>query len=195
MKTNLLNGSGLLLPLVLLMAFPRSVSAQAPGRYTFELGVGLHAFYLPGIGAHWANPQPVFMLGAYRSLDRRHVLQAGFTIGYQRNKFQGDGLFAQAQFRYNPVIFKHFEPGIGIGAGYQLAFYPSPPLNWDGANWVRGKAFKGVVQAPLRLSLGYRVGQYTPFVAYQVNMLFGYSPDLNPLPVSALLAGIKFSPR
>lgn len=192
MKTTLFSR---LCPLwLLLLTQAMTVEAQQPGKFSFEIGAGFHAFYLPGIGAHWAGSQPVITLGAYRSLNASGSLQAGISLGYSRHKYQGDGLYAQAQFRYNPVIFKHFEPGIGLGVGYQAAFYPAKSLRWDSENWVAGKSWKGMLQTPLRLSLGYRTGAYTPFVAYQSNVLFGYSPDLSPMPVSMLLAGVKFSP-
>ncbi|MFN8302514.1 MAG: hypothetical protein U0U46_08485 [Saprospiraceae bacterium] len=183
-----------LLPALFLLCLAQ-LHAQTPGRYQFEIGLGLHSFYLPGIGARWANPQPVVTLGAYRSINSSGNLRAGLSLGYQRHRYQGDGLYIQAQFRYNPLIGRHFEPGIAAGAGYQMAFYPSASLRWDGDKWVKGRAFKGVVQAPLRISLGYRSGHYTPFIACQTNILFGYSPDLSPLPVTALLAGVKISPR
>jgi hypothetical protein len=178
---------------------PDRGAAQMPAKLAFEIGIGLHSFYMPGIGARYENPKPTVHLGVYRALNPGRSLQAGITLGYQRNRLQGDGAFAQAQLRYNPVIGKHLEPGIALGAGYQMAFHPSSALRWEGGQWNSGARYKGVLQAPVRISLGYRShpgthGQFTPFVAYQTNVLFGYSPDLSPLPVSAFLAGLKFSP-
>jgi hypothetical protein len=174
-----------------------SAQAQNAGRLGFELGVGVHAFHLPGFGAKYAGPQPVVKLGVYQALNPMRSLQAGVTLGYQRNKYQGDALYAQAQFRYTPLIANAIEPGIGVGVGYQVSFTPSEALVWDGDQWTRGKGRQGMWQTPLRLSLAYRNGpdaQWSPFVAYQANVLFGYSPDLSPLPVSSFTAGLRYAP-
>ena len=182
---------------VLLAAGSVSAQEQTLSRLGFEVGVGVHAFHLPGLGAKYAGAQPVFKLGVYQALNPQQSLKAGVTLGYQRNKYQGDGLYAQAQFRYTPLLFNSIEPGIGLGVGYQMCFTPSEALRWDGENWTQGKGAKGVFQAPVHLSLAYKNGpdaQFSPFVAYEANVLFGYSPDLSPLPVSSFTAGLRYSP-
>lgn len=198
MNTTFFSKGNLLLPLLFCLAAAK-MQAQQIQKIGFEVGIGCHAFYLPGIGNDIAGLQPYVTLGVFRALNKRQNLKALVSLGYQRNYYQGDGLFAQAQFQYNPLIFKKIDAAIGAGAGYQLAFYPSASLKFEDGKWVKGKAFKSVFQVPLRVSLGLRsklthYGQFTPFLAYQANVLFGYSPDLNPLPVSAFTLGLKFNP-
>lgn len=190
----------ILLNALFLLGFSGAIFAQTYSKTSFDLSVGVHAYFLPGLKARFSAPQPIVMLGVYRGLGEKQNLQAGVTLGYQRHPYQGDGLFAQTQVRYEPTIGKIFQPSIGLGLGYQLAYYPSKSLEWDGDSWNQGKKFKGVMQVPLRLALGFKgisshYGQITPYVAYQSNLLFGYSPDLSPFPVTALVGGIKFSPK
>lgn len=190
----------LLLSVLFLVGFSGLLSAQNPSKTSFDLSVGVHAYFLPGLKARFSAPQPIVMLGLYRGLGEKQNVQAGVTLGYQRHPYQGDGLFAQTQIRYEPSIGKSLQPSIGAGIGYQLAYYPFKALEWDGENWGQGKKFKGVLQVPLRLALGFkgissRNGQFIPYLAYQSNVLFGYSPDLSPFPVTALVGGVKFSPK
>lgn len=189
-----------LLSSLLVLGCCGTIGAQTYSKTSFDLSVGVHAYFLPGIKARFSAPQPMVMLGVYRGLGEKQNLQAGLTLGYQRHPYQGDGLFAQTQVRYEPTIGKVLQPSIGLGLGYQLVYYPSKSLEWDGDSWNEGKKFKGVWQVPLRLALGFKgisshYGQFTPYVAYQTNMLFGYSPDLSPFPVTALVGGFKFSPK
>ncbi|AEE49378.1 MAG TPA: hypothetical protein PLC89_28610 [Haliscomenobacter sp.] len=189
-----------LLSLLFCLTCGLRAEAQNLSRTSFDLSIGLHSFFLPGIGAKFSAPKPIVMLGLYRGLGEKQTVQAGVTLGYSRNAHQGDGLFAQTQIRYEPTLGKSLQPSIGTGIGYQWAYHPSAPREWNGEAWVHGKKFKGVVQVPLRLALGFKGinaghGQFTPYVAYQTNLLMGYSPDLSPLPVTALVGGFKFSPN
>lgn len=189
-----------LLSLCFLLLLSAALKAQSSSKTSFDLSVGVHAFFLPGLKARFSAPQPILMLGLYRGLGEKQNLQAGLTLGYQHNPYQGNGLFAQTQIRYEPSIGKTIQPSIGTGVGYQLAFYPAGSLEWNGESWTQGKKFKGVVQVPLRLALGFKGldtsnGSFTPYLAYQTNVLFGYSPDLSPFPVGALVGGFKFSPK
>ncbi|MEJ0104332.1 MAG: hypothetical protein WDO19_17990 [Bacteroidota bacterium] len=109
---------------------------------------------------------------------------------------RGNALFLQLIGQFTPVIADKIELGLGLGAGYRFALYPSSPLKWNGGNWKKGQAFKGVIQAPVQLSIGYRSVkmqsyEFRPYIAYQLQPLFGYNPDLSPLPVSNFLLGLK----
>jgi hypothetical protein len=180
----------IVLPVILLMCASLA-EAQTTTRNSYDL---------PARHFKFQNAQPVFTLGANRALNTRQTIELGVRIGYNRHKYQGDALYIQALFRYAPVIAKHIQPVIGAGLGYQLAFYPSAALKFDGANWVNVKKPKGVIQVPLQLGIGYRGIEsakaiITPYVAYQVNALFRYSPDLTPLPSSQLLLGVRYTPK
>lgn len=189
-----------LLSWLFLLLLGGTLEAQSSSKTSFDLSVGVHAFFLPGLKAKFTAPKPMVMLGLYRGLGEKQNLQAGLTLGYQHNPYQGNGLFAQTQIRYEPTIGKTIQPSIGTGVGYQLVYYPSTSLEWNGESWAQGKKFKGVLQVPLRLALGFKgvasaSGNFTPYLAYQTNLLFGYSPDLSPFPVGALVGGFKFSPK
>jgi hypothetical protein len=64
-------------------------------------------------------------------------------------------------------------------------------LKWNGnVPGKNAKMYKGMVQVPLQLSAGYRAINFasikvTPFVAFQLQALFGYNPDFIPLPIQA----------
>jgi len=173
---------------------------QTGNRNSYELAIGLQSYYAPLKHFSIRHPQPVAIAGYNRSLNKRQNIELGIRIGYNRNKFQGDALYVQALFRYTPVIGKYIQPIIGTGAGYQFSFYSSQPLKWNGTDWVNGNSYKAVIQVPLQLGIGYRSFQtgkatITPYVLYQANALFRYSPDLTPMPSSNFLLGIKYSPK
>ncbi|MFT3843461.1 MAG: hypothetical protein QM725_00260 [Lacibacter sp.] len=173
--------------------------AQKNTRNSFELAAGIQSYYAPLKHFTIRQPQPVVIAGYNHHLNRKQSIELGIRIGYNRNKFQGDAMYVEALFRYTPVIAKHIQPIIGTGAGYQLSFYPSSSLKWDNTDWVKGRSYKAVVQVPLHLGLGYRSIKskkaiITPYVLYQANALFRYSPDLTPMPSSNFLFGIKYSP-
>lgn len=185
--------------LALLLGAPGWVLAQQdrpPLQY--DLAVGLHAYYLPALGTRWNGPEPVAFAGIHQPLNRKQSLGLTLRLGYSRGQYQGDALQAQLLFGLAPVLAQHLELGFKLGVGYQFSFYPSPPSRWDEGQWVAGKTGKGVFQAPLQFSLGYRsihAGrlELQPYLAYQLNVLFGYSPDLSPLPVSNALLGFRIS--
>ena len=166
----------------------------------YEIAAGLQTYYAPFLKATLKGTQPVFMAGVHQPLNVKNSLGLTLRLGYNRHKQQGDALFTQLLFNYTPLVAKKIELGIGAGAGYQFAFYPSTPLKWNGAEWVKGKATKAVIQVPAQVSIGYRgietaKGRYTPYVSYQLNALFKYSPDLTPLPSSFFLLGVKYSAK
>ncbi|HEX4957931.1 MAG TPA: hypothetical protein VFV46_07115 [Lacibacter sp.] len=189
----------LLLSLLVVGSISTSMAQLYPKK-SLEIAAGIQSYYVPLKHFKVQNAQPVFMAGANHTLNTRQNLELGIRLGYNRHKYQGDGLFIQALIRYMPVIARHFQPMIGSGIGYQLSFYPSTSLKYDGTNWVQGPKSKGVIQVPLHVGIGYRSIEtkeafITPFLAYQVNALFRYSPDLTPLPASNFLLGLRYAPR
>ena len=166
----------------------------------YDLSAGLQTFYAPFLKADVKGMHPVIMAGVHQPLNLKNNLGLTLKLGYNRHAKQGDALFTQLLFNYTPVIANRLELGIGAGIGYQLAFYPSKPLKWNGTEWVEGKATKGVIQVPAQVSIGYRgietgKGRFTPYVSYQLNALFKYTPDLTPLPSSFFLLGVKYSAK
>ncbi|MCB9303595.1 MAG: hypothetical protein H6566_23400 [Lewinellaceae bacterium] len=179
---------------------PLSLTAQQsmPPRQV-DVAVGLHSYYIPAMGAHWNGPEPAVYAGVNQPINQKGTLGLSLRLGYSRGQYQGDALQAQLLFGVTPVIAQHLEVGVGLGIGYQFSFYPTQSFNRTEGQWVKGRRAKGVMQAPLQLSLGYRTVHFskvglTPYVAYQLQALFGYSPDLSPLPVSNALLGVKISP-
>lgn len=161
-----------------------------------DLSAGLHSFYAPVEHLKWKRPELVTTASLNKLLGPKQLFSVGLQVGYARNNYQGDALFVQLMGQLTPVIAQKVELGIGLGAGYRFALYPSSSLKWDGTSWNKGKSFKGVIQAPLQFSLGYRSLrmqslEFRPYIAYQMQALFRYSPDLSPLPVSNFLMGVK----
>lgn len=164
----------------------------------FDLSAGLQTFYAPFLKADVKGMHPIILAGVNQPLNVKNNLGLSLKLGYNRHSKQGDALFTQLLFNYTPVIAKKLELGIGAGVGFQTSFYPSNPLKWDGTEWVEGKATKTVIQVPAQVSIGYRSietrkGRFTPYVSYQLNALFRYTPDLTPLPSSFFLLGVKYS--
>ena len=164
--------------------------------WQLDVSAGLHSFYAPVEHLKWERPELVTTAALNKLLNRKQLFSVGLQLGYARNNYQGDALFVQLIGQITPVIAEKIEVGIGLGAGYRFALYPSSPSKWDGSNWIKGKPFKGVIQTPVQISLGYRSIrlqslEFRPYAAYQLQALFGYSPDLSPLPVSNFLLGMK----
>ncbi len=175
-------------------------SLSAQNQTLVDVSAGVQAFHIPLKGFSYNNPQPVVMAGVHQSLNRRQTLGLTLRIGYARHKYQGDALTLQALFQYTPVVANHLELGIGIGGGYRCWFHPSRSLQWTGSEWKNGRAYKGVIQVPLQLSMGYRgisthQGEFRPYIAYQLGAHFGYTPDLTPMPTSTFLVGVKYAPK
>ncbi|MEJ8844977.1 hypothetical protein WG954_21460 [Lacibacter sp. H375] len=166
----------------------------------YEVAGGLQTYYAPFIKATLKGTQPVFMAGVHQPLNVKNSIGLTLRLGYNRHVQQGDALFTQLLFNYTPLVAKKIELGIGAGVGYQFSFYPSTPLKWNGTEWFEGKAIKAVIQVPAQVSIGYRgiettKGRFTPYVSYQLNALFNYTPDLTPLPSSFFLLGVKYSAK
>jgi hypothetical protein len=182
--------------LILTIAALFNVSFAQQG---WDVAVGGQQYFVPIKNVSLGHWQPQVMAGANRFMNTGNTISVTLRMIYNRNKYQGDALSWQTLFQYTPVVANHLELGVGMGVGYQLAFYPSESQKWDGKNWTEGKSVKGVWQVPVQFSLGYRGlkatrGAFTPYVAYNTNFLFRYSPDLTPLPSAAFMMGVKFNP-
>ena len=165
----------------------------------WDVAVGGQQYFAPIKNASVGHWQPQVMGGVNRFINAGNTMSVTLRMMYNRNKHQGDALSWQTLLQYTPVVANHLELGIGMGVGYQMAFYPSKSQKWDGNNWTEGKATKGVWQVPVQFSIGYRGleatrGTFTPYIAYNTNFLFRYSPDLTPLPSAAFMMGVKFNP-
>ena len=183
------------LTLLLVVGLAGFCSAQTG----WEVAVGGHQYFVPIKNTTLGHWQPQVSGGVSRFMNHSSHLNLTLRMTYQRNKHQGDALSWQMLFQYNPVVAKHVELGIGTGIGYQVSFYPDKSWRWDGANWSAGRSTKGVMQLPLQFSIGYRGieanrGTFVPYVAYNTNFLFRYSPDLTPLPGASFMMGLKYQP-
>ena len=166
--------------------------------WQFTISSGVHSFYAPIENLKWDNPGFAISGGINRLLGQKQRFSAGLQLQYGQNKYQGNATSLQILGQFLPVILKKIEFGIGTGIGYRLSAYPSQSLKWDGELWEEGKNFKGIVQIPLQLSAGYRSIQLssvnvTPIVSYQLQAMFGYNPDFDPLPDSSFMIGFKFN--
>lgn len=185
---------------LILIALIACFSSQAQERtdqpWQLDVAAGLHSFYAPVEHLQWKRPELITTAGWGKPLGKKQTFEVTLQLGYARNNYQGDALFLQLLGKFQPTIAEKVEIGLGLGFGYRLAFYPSPAQKWTGSEWTAGSSFKGLFQVPAQISIGYRslhLDRYEirPYVAYQLQALLGYNPDLSPLPVSAALLGFK----
>lgn len=173
--------------------------AQSPASsWQVDLAAGTHSVYAPVKNLKYDPTGLITQIGVYHHTGSRQVFSMGFQFGLSGSKSMGDASFAQLVARFTPVIAKHLELGLSTGIGYRLSGYPGSTLTWDGQDWQKGKKFKGLFQVPLQLSLGYRSVKIqnirlSPYLAYQVQGVFGYSPDLSFLPLSSYSFGLKIN--
>lgn len=183
---------------ILFLAFqvPGEAQQRTDQPWQFEMAAGIHSFYAPVEGLEPKRPELITMAGWGKPLGKKQVFEISLQLGYARNNYQGDAVFLQLLGKFQPVIAQKIETGIGLGFGYRVALYPSKAQKWNGEEWKAGIPFKGIWQIPMQFSLGWRslhLEKYEirPYVAYQLQALLGYNPDLSPFPVSAGLLGIK----
>ena len=175
---------------------PGKAQQRTDQPWQFEMSAGIHSFYAPVAGLELKRPELITMAGLGKPLGKKQLFEISLQLGYARNNYQGDAVFLQLLGKFQPVIARRIETGIGFGFGYRIALYPSKAQKWNDGEWKEGVPFKGIWQVPVQFSLGWRSLQPSkyeirPFVAYQLQALLGYNPDLSPLPVSAGLLGIK----
>lgn len=166
------------------------------GKWQLELASGIHSFYAPVHDLKISRPELTMYGGLHRLMGAKQNYGLGVQAGFAKNKLQGNAYFLQVMAHFNAVIASKIEAGAAVGAGYRLAFYPSPSFAHNGDSWLKGRPVKDMMQFPLQLNVGYKsiiIDRYdlVPFMAYQLQVLSGYNPDLSILPVSALSAGIK----
>lgn len=186
--------------LVLLLLLFQQLNAkvndsESPWQYSISSGV--HSFYAPVENLKWKNPGFITVTGINRLLGEKQSFSVGLNFQYGQNKYQGNATSLQLLGQFLPVILKKMELGVGTGVGYRLSGYPSTPLKWNGNSWDDGETYKGIIQIPVQLSVGYRSLHIfslaiSPFISYQMQAMFGYNPDFDPLPDSSLLLGLKF---
>ena len=182
---------------LLLAASISQIKAQRTDQpWQLDLAAGLHTIYAPVQDLTFSRPELISQLGFGKPLGHKQNFAVTLQLGYARNNYQGDAVYLQLLGQYTPVIAHKIETGIGIGFGYRLGGYASTPHRYNGTEWQKGRGFKGMYQVPIQLSLGYRSLHFSnyelrPYLAYQLQPVLGYNPDLSPLPVSATLLGIK----
>lgn len=186
----------LFLPGMLVSLCLNSQAQRTDQPWQVQLAAGLHSFYAPVQHLKWSRSEFTGLAALSKPLGPRQQFTVGLQVGFARNNYQGDALYLQLLGEYNPVIAGRMELGIGLGAGYRVSLYPGRPYRNENGDWHRGHSFKGMLQIPFQLSIGYRSlkldpFQIRPYLAYQLHTLLGYSPDLSPLPVSNLLLGFK----
>lgn len=186
---------------VLLFFLSLTISVSAENDKTrqpwqFVVSTGIHSYYAPVENLKWGQSDFSASLGINKLFGQKQQFALGVQGQFSQYEFQGDAIGLQLLGQFTPAIFRRIELGIGTGAGYRFSFYRSKPLKWNGNDWVDGKLYKGIIQVPVQISVGYRSIRFgtcniRPFVAYQLQALFRYSPDVSPLPDSNLMVGLK----
>lgn len=189
----------LLIIFLLLLFIQLTVKVNASkNQWQYTISSGTHSFYAPIEQLKWDNSGFAASAGINRLLGQKQFFSLGLQAQLAGNKYQGNAASLQLLGQFTPVIIKSVELGVGTGAGYRFSGYPSSPVKWDGNDWKKGKMYKGILQIPLQFSAGYRAVQVstlgiTPFVSYQLQAMFGYNPDFDPLPDSNIMFGFKFN--
>lgn len=186
---------------VLLFFLSLTISVSAENDETrqpwqFVVSTGIHSYYAPVENLKWGQADFAASLGINKLFGQKQQFAVGIQSQFSQYEFQGDAVGLQLLAQFTPAIFRRIELGVGTGAGYRFSFYRSKPLKWNGPDWVEGKSYEGIIQVPVQISVGYRSIRFgscniRPFAAYQLQALFGYSPDLSPLPDSNLMVGLK----
>lgn len=181
---------------ILILSMAGFAQERTDQPWQLDLAAGVHSFYAPLPGLEVKRPEFITTAGWGKPLGRKQLFEVTLQLGYARNNYQGDAIFLQVLGKIQPVIARKIELGMGLGFGYRFSLYPSKAQKWSGSEWKEGTPFKGMFQVPVQFSLGYRslhLDKYEirPYVAYQLQALLGYNPDLSPFPVSAGMLGIK----
>jgi len=190
----------LILLIFLVFAVSKAEENTIESKWQYVFSSGVHSFYAPVENLKWDNPGWVISAGGNRMMGQKQYFSVGLQLQFAQQEFLGSASVLQVLGQFHPVVFKKIELGIGTGAGYRLSTYPYSTFNWDGTSWNDGKKYKGMVQIPLQLSIAYRslsISSYKviPFISYQLQAMFGYNPDFDPLPDSNFMAGFKFQFR
>lgn len=175
------------------------VSAENDERrqpWQLVVSTGIHSYYAPVENLKWSRSDFAASMGLNKLLGQKQLFAVGIQGQFSQYEFQGDAIGLQLMGQFTPTILRRIELGVGTGAGYRFSFYQSKPLKWNGTDWVEGRSYKGIIQMPVQISVGYRsirMGSCNirPFAAYQFQALFKYNPDLSPLPDSNLMVGLK----
>jgi hypothetical protein len=186
--------------LILLLLLFQQLSAKvndSESRWQYTISSGVHSFYAPVENLKWKNPGFITVVGINRLFGEKQSFSLGLNLQYGQNRHQGNATSLQVVGQFLPVVLKKIELGVGTGVGYRLSGYPSDPLIWNGNNWDNGEIYKGIIQVPFQVSAGYRSLHLfslsvSPFLSYQMQAMFGYNPDFDPLPDSSVLLGLKF---
>jgi len=186
----------LLFTMPVLTARAQEKNKRTDQPWQLDVAAGLHSFYAPMKDLKVSRPELITSAGWGKPLGHKQNFAVTLQLGYARNNYHGDAMYMQLLGQYTPVIATKIEAGVGLGIGYRFGFYSSPSQKWNGNTWKKGSLAKGMYQVPVQLSLGYRSiqlddYQLRPYLAYQLQALLGYNPDLSPLPVSAGLLGLK----
>ncbi len=192
----------MLLALGVALLGPASARAQAPllDRLTVGLKLTSQAYGLPfrNVGQGRRNLGVAAELSyAYNS---RQTLLQTLQLGVQHHREHGNQYSVNTQLAYRPTLLGRLEPGVALGLGrvYSFANPRNPVYEQDGSGTWRKSArqHRGHWQAPLSLSLGYRVQrsegmQVTPFVDYQITPIINYNEAFVAFPYSLLSVGMR----
>jgi len=186
----------IVLLMMMLLQITLKVKAEK-NQWQYTISSGVHSFYAPVENLKWDNSAFAVSAGVNRLFGSKQIFSLGLQADFAANEIQGNATSLQLLGQITPVLFERIEMGFGTGAGYRFSGYPSDPLKWNGTSWENGKKFKGIVQIPVQLSVGFRSIEVSnleiiPFVAYQMKAMFGYNPDFDPLPDSQIMFGFKF---
>jgi hypothetical protein len=177
--------------------------AQALQRINFSAKLSSQAYGLPFRNvADGARNLGASVAVSYAYNQRQNLGQT-VQLGVQTHVEQGNMYFVNTQVAYQPTLGRHLQPGIAFGVGRVVAAAnPQNPYyeqNTDGT-WQKSRQYQAHWQAPLTLSLGYKVQrpaglQLTPFVDYQVTPIISYNDGFPLLPYGLLSVGTRLQFR
>jgi len=161
-----------------------------------DIAGGIQSFYAPVRHAEFSRPELLMQAGLGKPLGPKQQFLLTLQFTYGRHNYQGDAVGLQLTGSWTPVIGKRIELNLGTGMGYRAGLYANRSIHYDNGEWHPGAKAKMMWQLPVLFGIGYRsvnLGQYEirPYLATQLQVLLGYSPDLSPLPISAALIGLR----
>jgi hypothetical protein len=184
--------------LLLAFTFAYSQNAEIP-RWSFTAHGIFQAFKIPLAHPSVYLTNKGFSAAATYDLSRKTTFQQNLEFGYYFNPYHGNTYLFFTTCSYNPLHSSSVQAGVSLGAGYMNSGFSNGgwEQNTEG-EWIETSNRKGTFFIPADLHFRFRVFEnaryrLSPVVAYQLNVLFGYSDAATILPQSMVKIGITLN--
>lgn len=172
-----------------------------PGYRNFPIifTLNFHAFSMPFKQLNENLKHIGFGIGTEFSYSGKADWVQEIQLVWYRNRAVGNGLFLSTQMAWRPDLTVNIRPGVRAGIGYWYSFRPSTSyVQKDGAWTPADKKGKGMLAVPVGISLAYhrlrKQSSISPFAAYQLILLTGYSTSIPIVPETLIQVGGRYYP-